>query len=253
MITGQFLHLMWTGILTWMWDSPMLQTQSSIRKPFISNLCWDSEEPSLRGGPSHIWLPHILPGEHLGNKLPTPAHRRSSEWFQKRREGRMRITEMDLECTRPALMQSLQQKWIQCGLLGSISQGQHAHLGKRAHLQPQSLHTQDLFWPLFPREVKCYNQCVLRVSRQLGVVAMKEAQKPNSLRTTGPSRHADSPLLALLLLKTFHGRQQLGQWPQVNSSRACLGSLVFSFSKEEKIIQQNCFCYMGNSQSSVSF
>lgn len=104
MITGQFLHLMWTGILTWMWDSPMLQTQSSIRKPFISNLCWDSEEPSLRGGPSHIWLPHILPGEHLGNKLPTPAHRRSSEWFQKRREGRMRITEMDLECTRPALM-----------------------------------------------------------------------------------------------------------------------------------------------------
>lgn len=79
MITGQFLHLMWTGILTWMWDSPMLQTQSSIRKPFVSNLCCDSEEALLGGGPSHIWLPHILPGEHLGNKLPTPAHRMVSE------------------------------------------------------------------------------------------------------------------------------------------------------------------------------
>ena len=32
---------------------------------------------------------------------------------------------------------------------------------------------------------------------------MKEAQKPNSLRTSGPSRHADSLLLALLLLKIF--------------------------------------------------
>ena len=148
MITGRFLHLMWTGILTWMWDSLMLQTPSSIRKPFLSNLWCDSEEPSLRGGPSHIWLPHILPVEHLGNKLPTPAHRRSSEWFQKKREGRMSTREMNLGCTKPALMSVTVAKVDQTHKTNAgswvVSAKASMHIWRRGHisdLSPSTLRT----------------------------------------------------------------------------------------------------------------
>lgn len=94
MITVQFWHLIWTGILTWMWASMMLRIQRALRKPFPSDLRCDSGYPSLMGGPLHIWLCHILPVAHLGKKPPTPAHIPFSEWFQKKREGKMSTTEI---------------------------------------------------------------------------------------------------------------------------------------------------------------
>lgn len=54
MITGQFWCLIWTDILTWMWDSTMLQIQSSVRKPFLSNMCCDSGLWILHSGEVHF-------------------------------------------------------------------------------------------------------------------------------------------------------------------------------------------------------
>ena len=54
MITGQFWCLIWTDILTWMWDSTMLQIQSSVRKPFLSNMCCGSGLWILHSGEVHF-------------------------------------------------------------------------------------------------------------------------------------------------------------------------------------------------------
>lgn len=75
------------GVLTWMWDSTMLQIQDLVRKPSLSNMCWDSRLHILHsGGPAHIWLSHILPLEHLGNKPPTLAFLNGS---RRKKEGRV--------------------------------------------------------------------------------------------------------------------------------------------------------------------
>lgn len=61
---------------------------------------------------------------------------------------------------------------------------------------------------------------------------MKEAQSLNFPEISGLSRHVDSLLVSLFLLKVVHGPLHLVHVPQVNSSGAWLGSLAFSFSKE---------------------
>lgn len=61
---------------------------------------------------------------------------------------------------------------------------------------------------------------------------MKEARKRNSSEISGLSGHVDSLLLSLFLLLVLHGLWQMGPLPQVKSSGASGGNLIFSFSKE---------------------
>lgn len=113
------------------------------------------------------------------------------------------------------------------GFLGDISHGQNAHLDKKG-TYPTSVppHLGPVLVPL-PKRSEKLQAVPTESSKAVRSVAVKETHKPNSLGTSGLSRHADSRLLTLFLLKIL-----LGLWPQVNSSGACLGSLMFSFSKE---------------------
>lgn len=63
----------------------MLQIQSSVQKPFVSNMCRNSWLYVLPSGrPCHPWLRHILPVGLQGNQPPMPSLTPFSERWQKK-------------------------------------------------------------------------------------------------------------------------------------------------------------------------
>lgn len=144
MITGEFWCLIWTDILTWMWDSTMLQTQSSVRKPFLANMCRGSGLWILHSGEVHftsgsttffqwsIWalsLPHPLTYPFLNGS----RRKGKGGWAPQRLAlGYTRHASTPIASVKPDIEHKTNSgSW-------SVSAKGRTHIGRRGHISKLS-------------------------------------------------------------------------------------------------------------------
>lgn len=117
---------------------------------------------SLRGGPSHIWLPHILPLEHLGKKPPTLGFLNGSRRKKKKQGGAPQRS--GLRGTRNSLP-SITGRRMTKSIKQAQAPGQHwprtGHIWREIHLHFSSHNWKDLIsaWGFGgPGNVSCHRR-----------------------------------------------------------------------------------------------